>query len=366
MLGLVLLALSPHFTWTHATLLSQTTGACALLAGLVSWLRWRESRAVGWLALSALALALSFLVRPMPGVFFVASMGLATLLEVRARRASLRDVALFSGVVALGFLGVGLVNLAQSGSMFRSGYHEVYQGLGLFGQERGVTGLSLLGGLWRENFWLFGWPLSLLPLVAARGRRAPWLLWSVVLAELLYRVIVPKTVVSTTGPTYLFEMVPVLCLLVADGLTRVSLVLRRRLQVQRLVTAFVLANVAAALVFFVPVQLRSISDGARLHGVVFRLLEEARIERAVVFTSYLVRLDDARWWSLFAPSPAPALDEDLLFFRWPHDAKDPVGAATRLARQGFPDRPAFVFLPQSQSNPGPSRLELLTPASEAP
>ena len=82
----------------------------------------------------------------------------------------------------------------------------------VFANAHSEIASSLFGALLRENFWLYGVPFSLLPVLLARPRRECWLLWGCLAAELASRVISPKTVVSTTGPIYMAEAIPFLTL----------------------------------------------------------------------------------------------------------------------------------------------------------
>lgn len=344
--AVALLALSPHFTWSYATLVSQTTTGFALMAGLAAWLAWSRRGEPRWLAASGLAFGLAVLSRPMPGVLFAALAGAVTLGRLRAQRRSVVALAPFAATLALGFAGVALVNWGQTGSPFTSPYQQAYQGTYVLAGERGTTALSLFGAAWRENFWLFGWPLSLAPLAFARPRRGAVLLWAPVVAELVYRVLVPKTVLSTTGPVYVLEAVPVLCVLASDGLARLGLLARRARWRPGLVPSLVAASVTAAVVLFAPVQVRSIQQGVFAYGEVWRLLEAAKAPQAVIFVSYLLTPDRGAWWAFYPPTVSPTFDDDHVFVKWPRDAADPEAEAVRFARAHFPGRPAFLYLPE--------------------
>jgi hypothetical protein len=361
LVALALLALSPHFALTHGTLLSQTTSTAASMAALALLASAPRGRSAGLrLAPAGAALALGAVARPLPGALFalVAAAWVAAPLRRRPAEA-LRALAWLGAPLLAGAVALGAVHLAQTGSPWRSGYHAVHGALGVLSAPPGGIGASLLGSLLRENFWLFGWPLSLAPIAFARPRRARMLLWGWLLAVLAYRVLVPKVGVSTTGPAYLLEAVPVLAVLAADGLARLTARLRRgrdRAAASLVPAAAVGAALTAATVF-VPVELASLRKGAAIRGRVYELLAHREVRRALVFANELVVPRAAVTWAHHPPIPSPALDEEILFLRLP---PGPAGreAAIGLWRERFADRPAFVFDPRP-----PARLRpLVRPA----
>ena len=65
---------------------------------------------------------------------------------------------------------------------------------------------SLGNTLLRQFFWLLGCPLLVLLALRARPRRATLLLWGMIASAYAYRLLVPKTVLATTGPIYVMEI----------------------------------------------------------------------------------------------------------------------------------------------------------------
>jgi hypothetical protein len=293
-------------------------------------------------------LGFSLLVRPVPGVAFVL-VGLASawFAVAKASIASrLHRLIPIAVPVSVAVLAIAATHLAQSGSPLISGYHQVHGELGLLSGGGGAIGLSVFAAAVRENFWLFGWPLSLLPVLFARPRRGRWLLWGPLVAQLIYRIAVPKTVVSTTGPVYLLETVPLTALLAADGLARLELLLGRwwgRPKAQERITSWVVASVLSGLVLFLPVVAGSVSAGAAERLIVMDRLAEAGSSRALVFCDGLVAPRQGKTWALYAPNPSPSMDDAVLFVRWPEQGGPP--RALEFWRKHFPDRPAFRFLP---------------------
>jgi hypothetical protein len=358
-LALFLLVLSPHFTWTYGTLLSQTTTCFALVAAFAAVASRRGGSARLWGA--GLALGLGILARPAPMVLFVPVVWLHQWVSLKGAGLVPRVKALVpTGVgAALGAALIAAVNTAQAGSPLESGYHEVHGGIGWFwGGSPGQTSLSVMAALLRENIWLFGWPLSMVPVLFARPRRGAVLLWGALFAQLAYRVAVPKTVVSTTGPIYVTETVPILALLAADGLGRATLLFGKWSSRQRArgwVATFGFASTLAALLLFEPIAAESAMKGADARKTLPAMLAQNGITRAVVFTDWIVNPESGVSWAYFAPNPSPRLDDAILYLHLPR--KLPPDQVAAFARQRFPDRPAYAYV----AEPEPRLIPLPVP-----
>jgi hypothetical protein len=354
-LACALLAFSPHFVWTHGTLLSQTTSTACMLGAALFHLRFAETgRASDGLALGAL-LGFSVLVRPLPGALIVAVICSDGLLHTwRAR--SIRGVLRWTAWVGPGFLVflffLLYCNYVQSGSPLSSGYVEVHGSYGALKNESGQLTNAVGVALLRENAWLLGFPCSLLVLPFARLKSHGALFWSLISTTLMYRLLVPKTVVSTTGPIYLTEVVPWLCIATAVGLFEVRAFMRR-IGIEhggRIVTSSVAGAAAAAVVCFAPVALRAVYLAGNARSGLYDGLAAAGAERALVFSNVLVRPNDARTWAYYPPNPWPDLRDDVLFLRLPPGPGGPARAWS-LWRMRFADRPAFTFDPQRKDKP---------------
>ena len=347
LLAVFLLACSPHFVWTHATLVSQTSSGLLMLLAVFSSFRARETQRWRWHFATGAALGFGMLTRPMPGVLIAAAVGMAQLQAATQSlgwRRAISEVSVIA-LTALPFVGMQvLANYLQSGSPWTSGYREVNSTYGAFQNIDGELTNSLGGALIRENAWLFGWPISLLFIAFARIERARSYFWMLVATTLAYRLIVPKTVVATTGPIYVTESVPFLCIASAAGMTYVVALLRRlgdTLAPQR-IAAVVSAAFVVALAAFPQVELPPIHAGARLRAQVKDLLAKKKIERAVIFSGVMVNMDYTGTWAFYPPNPWPDLRDDLLFLRIPAQT-DGFVLAMKLWRERFSDRPAFIW-----------------------
>ena len=351
--GALLLACSPHFLLTHATLLSQTTSsACMLLAALAT-LRHRETRAARWLVLLGFSLGFGILARPFPSLLVAAVLLLDKGVELAREPGALSGKALscLSCLLplALVFASLLLTNLRQSGSPWTSGYHSAHGELGMFENIDGELTNSVGGAIVRENAWLLGWPCSFVFLAFARVKTFPRLFWSLVLTGLVYRLMVPKTVVATTGPVYVTELVPWLCLASAAGASRVMALLSKlELSAPReRVAAIIAAAFVIALVTFVPVQFRAIHRSASAREQVFQQIRDEGISRALIFGDLLVAPESGLSWAYGPPNPWPDLRDELLFLRVPA-VPEGLDQAWTLWRSKFSDRPALLLVPAAQ------------------
>ena len=238
------------------------------------------------------------------------------------------------------------VNFAQTGDALSSGYTEVHGHMPVMSNHDAQVAHSVAGALLRESFWLFGVPGCLLPVLFARPLRNGWLFWGPLAAQLLYRVLYPKTVVSSTGPIYLTEIVPLLALAAVDGVQRA-----RRAWPGLPLRAATLAGamVMTAACLFVPVQWRTLRRAVEARSQVFRMLEQSHAERALVFSDALVYPSSGHSWAYFPDNPSPDLSDPVIFVRMPR--ANVLLNIQDFWQRRFPDRRAFVYGWSSEGEP---------------
>jgi hypothetical protein len=355
-LAVLLYALSPQVLLTGATLLSQPASALALTCGLGALVAAEQSRSpVAWLGLAGLGFGYGILVRPLPGgLFALVAAGYVWLTWGRPTRVpgAARGMGF---VVPLGAVAglVPLVNRLQSGSAVRSGYSI------LDAPDRGAEGIlaslqgdlptramSLFGNALRLDVWLLGWPVSLALCPFARRTRHTKLLWAMIAAAGLYRLIAPKAGVAATGPIYLFEVVPVLCLLSADGLGQLLARARRGPLGEAAAgwaLALVLSGTVASATMFVPVMLGNLRQMADAQLVLPRMLREAGQQRALVFHQFAVPPWLGLSWAYYPRANSPGLDDAILYVRSIGGSQDRIQRTLEFWRRRHPDRPAWFF-----------------------
>jgi hypothetical protein len=357
-LGVGLYALSPQVLLTGATLLSQPLSALCLVVGLWCLLAADEARRpTPWLAGAGLALGYGLLVRPLPGALFL--LVAAGYVALPFRPGSSPGVTLRPRLVRLLALGTPvalaatlflLVNRVQTGSWVHTGYDVADAGgqgvASMIGvRQFGLYAMSLAGHLVRLDLWLLGWPLSLAFCAFAPRSRRRALLWAVIGAAWVYRFLAPKSGVAATGPLYLFETVPLLCLLTADGLARI--VAAGRLGAGSLVSArraasFVLAGALVSLTMFVPVKLAILQQMGAAQLALPRLVDRLGLHHALVFNDSAVPGPLALSWAYFPRLNSPALDDDVLYVRFLR-SRERIAGNPEFWRRRYPDRAAWFF-----------------------
>ena len=351
-LSLLLFNLSPQFIGMGATDLSQPASALFMMLGVLMMLRLEEEKRLVWALLAGGAFGFLLLVRPFPGILLIPVVGGALVFSSRFSDTKDKTRAILGvGVpVLLGLVVLFLINKALTGDATQTSYHAAHAadkhgvgGLGLFNPHRGIIATSLLGGTLRLNFWLLGWPVSFLGLFFIRRRRGLRLLAGLTVAVFLYRIVVPKTVVSTLGPVYLTEAIPPLLLMISLGIcdapSRISAIVAHA---RRAVAAVVIASFVAGASCFLPIPVRDVGASAALRIRILDRIRGVAGENSLVFARYLV---DPRLNSTWAPHPrnnSPTLDDSVLFVRPKPGTK---GAEENIAfwRRRFPKRRAFYF-----------------------
>jgi hypothetical protein len=233
------------------------------------------------------------------------------------------------------------VNYLQTGDALSSGYHQVHGSVEVFNNEHADLANSLLGALLRENFWLLGVPGCLVPMLCARPQRWAALYWGMLAAELAYRVISPKTVVASTGPIYLTEVVPLLLLGVVDGVCRVRELFDAAALKKLRALPLLAAAMAVAACMFWPVQWRTLRRSVEARSMLVQALEHSDAERVLVFADALVNPASVFSWAYFPDNPSPDLSDDIVYVRVPKP--DTARRAREFWLRRFGDRRAFAL-----------------------
>lgn len=352
LLGVLLLAASPHFIFTGATLLSQTTSTLSMLSGLLFTLYFLDSKRAVFGAAAGFCWAFCILTRPLPGVIFPVAVVLTIFASSEGKGFFNRinfykrywiPVVLFCAAVGAVLL---FINLELTGSLLKSGYHAVHgANVGIGIDQPGLVTMSVAGAFLRQNFWLFGWPVSLVFVWFMKRNSRSTLFIALIVAEYLYRVIAPKTVVSTTGPIYVTEIVPLLALASASGVAELTHFLKVKgfATAKSAVAAFILASFTVALVCFWSVQIHNIRAGNVAWRMPITSLEAKGEHNVLIFANHLVDPQSGLNWAYFPPNPSPSLDDDYLFVRIPMSAGNPRAEMQAFHQRRFPSRSAFIY-----------------------
>ncbi len=333
LLATLFLCVSPQFVLTGATDLSQPASALCMLLGVLAILNLCERRQLHWAFIGGAAFGFGLLVRPLPGAPFVLLAGLYVLWQRElALRTRVRALALAALPVCVGGATLFLINQLQTGDPLTSGYVAHSGGSGVDMRDTSIIAASIGGALVRQHFWLLGWAIGFLFVPFARGRRIG-LLWLMIAGSFLYRVIAPKTVLGSTGPIYMFEIVPLLVLFTVSGARELA----ARCQARDWILAGCLASVAIALFCFAPVQIGNLKRSSDAWLLSERVLEPHT--PALVFANAMVQQERGDSWAYFPPAPHPDLSDPIVYVRRGQTAEEMYAFWQRR----FPARRAFVY-----------------------
>lgn len=349
-LAVLLLLLSPQFVFMGATELSHATESLCMMAGLLALLILHEKDRITWSLAAGACFGAGILVRPMPGVLFLPVVAVWVWFGLGHLPWKRRLQHLLAGgiPIAIGGALVLLVNSLQTGDALRSGYQEFHgNDYRLFYLRNAAMSVSLAGAILRENFWLFGWPLSLVFIPFARAGSRLSLVWGFIGAALAYRIVAPKTVVATLGPVYLTEIIPLLALATASGI-RVVRSLAERLTPgtgKRVVAGFLVASTVVAGFCFLPFEIMNIRRSSKSRQRIFSLIEKNTTGKVLVFANTLVVPGKYETWAYYPPNPSPDLSDAVIFVRMNSNPTQNF----EFWKRRFPERTAWVFRPEFEN-----------------
>jgi hypothetical protein len=320
----ILLVLSPFFIFVSATHLSQPTSMLFSALFVYAALGIETSPGVmAWWALAAVALVCGVFTRPQTGVFLSLPFGLRVLYLLARGRLRSGWMPPLVSLFILGFGAVGFfaVNRALTGSIFQTGYH-AYMAQGIpwrfpFGPSHTVREISQ--NLAQLNFWLLGWPISLAFVPFFQRSERAWALAAIPLVALLWYGVVAVPSVAAVGPVYYGETIVPLIILTASGIERAITLLRHHMGdawPTRALIAVPFAGILACLFTFVPFEVVSLRLMANVARAPYDLVEERRLDRALVFVRSLpAQHVSPGSWAYFHRNNSPDLDDPVLFVR---------------------------------------------------
>jgi hypothetical protein len=275
-----------------------------------------------------------------------------------APRITLRAGLAFLVPLSLMTASVPFVNALQTGHPLVSGYQAIHGSNLVTTNTLAGRTMSVVSSVLRLDFWLFGWPLSLFFCLFARRTYATLLFWGMVLAELAYRVIAAKGGVGIAGPIYFYEVVPLLCLLSADGMVRLAAgttsngLARALSEIFRppVLASLLLAGCLVDLTLFLPFRLADLARNGQAQQVVTDLIEHKRLRHALVFHRMVVPPELGLSWAYFPRPNSPSLDDDILFLQL-QTGPGGVSRTVEFWRRRYPDREAWVFGWDLQARP---------------
>jgi hypothetical protein len=298
LLTLVLVALSPFFLLISATMLAHATAALALTAFAYAAVRVLDAPAatVWWFAAGS-ALGWAGLTRPLTAAAFALPWIVLLAGRVRHDRRAIRGAGVFILTVA-GSAGLFAgYNAAVTGDPFRTGYQVFADARNFTFTLGSLTGVpaplaslyELFYSLARLNFWLLGWPVSLLFIPFFSRKPAAWGLALGSLLTLVAYAVFRVPSINVVGPVHYGELAVPLLVLSASGLEQLAVRARNafaRPALSAVLCAPVALTVVAALLFW-PVYAPSLRLMANVARAPYDLVEELKIDNATIFVHSL-------------------------------------------------------------------------------
>jgi hypothetical protein len=379
LLAAVLLAISPTFLATSSTLLSHSTTLCCLIWFFYFAHRtWKET---GWYnaLLAGVFFLISFEVRSATTLLAAGPIGIALavvlLKDIKRQWLKIVLLALMVGLT----IGLSLYfNYQINGDYFKTNYHAAW-GEGRtpfkhpFGFGKGAWHMvhspaqgfwSALDNLLRLNWWLFGWPISLIFLVAWLLRRdkrlLEWLGFSTVLLTFFAYYFYFWPGVSDTGPVLYYELLAVLILLTVSGILaapRLLLAWMPRQVAARRVMLFIVLSCLIAFATFHQYNARALMRVAENVGQLEKALDEFGVpDEAVVFANYYLKnaveknFQDS--WVVGRPMTSRQLGDKRLYYVNYGKTRD-----EEFAAKYHPGVPAYVATWDLSGRPNVVKLE---------
>lgn len=332
-LTLLLLGSAPFFLLTAATDVASPAAAVGVLVGALGVLAWQEERNARWLLICGTGSACALVCRPLTSTALLAPWWI--LLLWRERRPKM--TILWLGPVAAAFLLLLALNSALTGDAFQTAEQAGLRSWGVnldaslfgFGADYRTAGgpgvhtltLGLLYdfvNLGRLNYWLLGWPLSLMLVWAAPWTPATKRLAAGVAALLLVATTSFYPGFSVTGPLGYFEAGCLLVILCAAAMDRLSRWYAGTAAAQiaphgvaALATSILVVNVA----LFAPMQVRSLRAMSQGTSLLSRTLEGRVTGPAVIFVENVqppMAPNDAMKSYVYFPPLNPSMDDAVV------------------------------------------------------
>src|SRR5437660_1551465 len=250
-------------------------------------------------------------------------------------------VLLAGAVAAALFAGY---NAAVTGSPLRTGYQVFaanYRFTFTLGSLPAAAPVATLYELYytlaRLNFWLLGWPVSLVLIPFAGRAPASLALALGALGTVVAYAALRIPSINVVGPVHYGELVVPLLVLTAGGLERLALRTERVLGgpvFQRVLSAPAALTVVAV-VFFWPVYAPSLRQMANVARAPYDLVEQAGLDNAVVFVQSLPALQAMPGaWVYRHRNSSPDFSDRVLFV-------NDLGSLDARLRAWLPGRKAY-------------------------
>jgi hypothetical protein len=351
MIAVLLFPVTLYLVLPSASLLAHSTAALALLIFVYGAVRiGADPASIGWWILAGAGLSWAGLTRPLGPIAFAIPWITGMILSVVRSRRPRAWVGL--AVFCVIGLGTGILfcgyNYVLTGDPFETGYQRLvalnHHALlaGRLPASWPLPTIYEIGhAVLRLNFWEFGWPLSLLFVSFFRRTGASVRLAAGTFAIPLAYALLGMTNVYALGPTHYAEIAVFVAMLSASGLEEMVERVRKWPtgdRWSRFVLTIPIGSVLCMLLVFLPIHAASLREMSLIARAPYDLVEDAGLDRAVVFVASLPALQVFPGaWVYFHRNPRPDLQDPVLFVRDLGPSRD-----ARLM-ETLPDRRGYVM-----------------------
>lgn len=362
----ILLLISPAYIFTSALLTSHPTAMICGAFGI--WFIFRGSReGILWkIAIGTVFLGYMFLTRPLPTIV-LGLIGIFMVFSAPQNTKKKFKMILISFIIALIFIGFLLIyfNLL-TGSPFGTTYNKYSNikttNIGIFNLSQYLSGewLELLSlPFLRFNFWLFGWPMSLLLIFfIPRGNVKKYLLPSIIGVWLIH-TIWSIVGVNTTGAAHYFELLPMLAVSTVSGIFYLMDKKERIIPVATF--NFLIYSVLLSLLLFFPWVTRNLNQLSIKNLTIYKIenyVKKPAIIFADPFIEYLEFIHGSITWTYYRKNNNPDLDDEILWL-------NNLGQQNRIAMNYFKGRNYYLInLRKEDSKKGKLVLLRIYPDSQ--
>lgn len=371
-LAVLLMGTSPWFWFVSATLVTHVSMLFLLLLFIHGWIKLEHKQSFTLGVILGLCLGWAFCVRQLTTVCFAAPF--AGLIIVHLWQEPKTWFRPFWGLI----VGSGAVmallliyNTLVTGDPFilphiysdesnRLGFGN--KGWVVFTPLKGV--LNLVKSAFLMNMWLFGWPISVAPMIALflrpikfslrnitehtnrlklMAQSQKWdILWIVlIISHCVGYFFYFATLVIITLPLYYYELIIPLTILSAKGLIFFHELVSEKIDRGKfLIPTFVFLSVITSFVFFVPFHSLGFMQRYSIFWKPVDLAASSIPEKAIVFVG---RSEVADVFPLVTqPHPSPKMDDKLLFVSLRNNEE------YEEAVRAFPDRSIYAIFYDNQ------------------
>jgi hypothetical protein len=332
-------ATSPFLLLTCATMhnASTSTACCALF--LWAGVRFERHLQLRDAVLAGIALGAAIHIRILDALCYGGPFALYALARLATGPARARRSCGYAALGACALFGLALylaANAHLTGDWRRTPYdvfNQRWPNGRMFGFGRGampaftnppqVAWSRLVVQVTRGSLWMFGWPVGLLPALAASPRRVASALVAFPVAVVSGYFLYFANSVHDTGPVYYLCALPALAALVAAGWEAIGAALSRSLQ-----AAALAGLVASNLVLFLPRELGFARAVARSIRRPKLAAARAGLHHAIVMAHSMYVRTSIQSWVFYPPIPGEHLEDDDVVWLGELGARTPELQAT--------------------------------------